>query len=198
MLNAIQGQVYSRQLDDNYDTVISNVAPSDKVGYLSVSEFAKTVISTLDNTRVTGVQSILLELNILPGIGAIDVLRLCQLKRHGDICTANETTLFLFLFACRESDVSIALDHVIELPIEELFIDHIRHMEKNDILHSIKQLTGEQQENINYSKQLADNGQTSILSSLKNTHIKNHNKTIVFKPNKPVTAMRQPLRLKNG
>lgn len=86
------------------------------------------------------VQSILVRLPLAPGITALDALRACDIKRKGDICTAIPESIYVFLFACREGDVDLALDHIFTLPIDVLFEGQLRFPIPTTIEHGLNDL----------------------------------------------------------
>jgi len=199
MLDSLQGQVFNRQLDDDYESVITTVSPSEEVGYLPAADFVSSVSKTLEATAVTGVQSAMIQLNILPGVGVANALRLCRLRRPGDICTAVGDAVFLFLFACRESDVSLALDHVIELPVVELYVDQVRHSDSEDILLSIQSIKSTiNDDSPDYTEALQFLDEDRMQDTVEETVQLNDARQTVFQASQPIDAVARPLSLKVG
>jgi hypothetical protein len=86
------------------------------------------------------IQSILVRLPLAPGMTALDALHACDIKRKGDICTAIPDSLYVFLFACREGDVDLALGHIFTLPIDMLFEGQLRFSIPTTIEHGLNDL----------------------------------------------------------
>ena len=62
-----------------------------------------------------------MRLNVLAQIPHLDALRACHTSRDGDLFTADHESVYVFLFACREPDVELALNRLFTLPLTQLF-----------------------------------------------------------------------------
>lgn len=140
LLDSLSGQTFNRPVPHDYDMVVKSVAPSIKSGYLPLAEFTDAARQSLDDTQHADIDCAMLQLSVLPGVTPLDALREFRLKRAGDICSAGNDHLYLFLFACRETDIPVALKHVLSLPVNELFIDQVRHIEREAIHAQLQRL----------------------------------------------------------
>lgn len=127
MPEQLRGQVFQGELVQSYEQAVASILPPVEPGYHVVPDFIQAVRQMLRDSRELELPSAVIQLNPLPGITTEDALRLCHLKRHGDICTADQRSVYLHLFACREVDVPVALTHVFELPVSAMFVDELRY-----------------------------------------------------------------------
>lgn len=126
---------------EHFDEITTLVTPySVHMGYLPAPDFLLECRQALASMNALAVQSILVRLPLAPGITALDALRACDIKRKGDICTAIPESIYVFLFACREGDVDLALDHIFTLPIDVLFEGQLRFPIPTTIEHGLNDL----------------------------------------------------------
>lgn len=126
-VQAIQGIKFGRLLPADYVSVLDNAKSSDLKGYLPAHEFVDEVKKQRDAALNTGTSGVLVCLRLLPRIQPLDVLSLFSLNRSGDIITASEKVIYLYLHACRENDVDVALTRLFRLSIREFFSEHQIH-----------------------------------------------------------------------
>ncbi len=136
----MHGQVFSGELSESYEEAVASLLPPVEPGYHPVPDFIRAVAGMQHDSQALELQSALIRLNPLPGITVVDALALCRLKRHGDIVTADRSSLYLHLFACREVDVPVALAHVFELPVSAVFVDQVRYSDVAAIEKLLDQL----------------------------------------------------------
>lgn len=113
------------------------LVPIAERGYLPVSRFVEAVRAALAGSAALAVQCALVRLPVVPGLQPADALRYCALRRAGDICTADRESVHVFLFACRESDLTRAFDRLFRLPVTELFAEEVRCLSRGAILGSL-------------------------------------------------------------
>lgn len=139
LVSMVQGQVFQRQLPSNYGDAVAAAMPVMEQGYLPPQAFAEAVASAVDSSRGVGVDNALIHLPLVLGLRAIDALRYCLMKRPGDLCSADEGSLYVFLFACRANDVALALDRLFQLPVGELFNGEHRYLSPISIRSAIEE-----------------------------------------------------------
>ncbi|MFI4939480.1 MAG: cellulose biosynthesis protein BcsE [Burkholderiales bacterium] len=121
LIMMLQGQVFPFSLPDTYEQALAEAHPDQEQGYLTPTEFCRAASATLEHSHILGVQNVLLRLPLAYGLLPLDALRYCNIKRPGDLCSSDEKSVYLFLFACREADVDAALDRLFGLPVSDLF-----------------------------------------------------------------------------
>ena len=132
LLESCQGQSLTRSLGlmpQSDDPVVSELSS----GYYRMPEFVRRCRQALRQSERLGVQVALIRLQMLPGLPPLDALRVCALRRPGDISSADEQHLYLFLYACRETDVSKTLGSLFLLPPLDLFADESRFLAQDVI-----------------------------------------------------------------
>ena len=95
--------------------------PDARRGYVPLPEFVAHVQDMLERTSHRRLTHALLRLTIQPHLAHLDVLRACVAKRDGDLVSADGRALYVFMFACAESDTDAALARIFNLPPSELF-----------------------------------------------------------------------------
>lgn len=126
LTSMVQGQVFPHHLPATFEQALRDVAPEQEQGYLPPAEFIQAVNNMLERSRMLHVQNALLRLPLAYGLLPLDALRYCNIKRAGDLCTADVGSVYLFLYACRETDVDKTLERVFGLPVGELFASEDR------------------------------------------------------------------------
>jgi len=99
-----------------------------------------SIAATLQRSRALPVQSALLRLPLAYGLLPLDALRYCRIKRAGDLVTADDRSVFLFLYACRETDLDKTLERLFSLPLGELFSTEDRFLSPHTIRQAIDDL----------------------------------------------------------
>ncbi len=64
-------------------------------------------------------------MNLLPGMSAEECLRLCHIRRDGDIATACNHAIYILFSAVRMNDAQVALNNIFDIPVSDLFHSHI-------------------------------------------------------------------------
>ena len=155
LLETIQGQVYSRPLQDDYESTIASVMPAAKMGYLAPENFVASVSDALERARALSIHNVLIRFPLTPGLGALETLRCCVMKRPGDLCTADDKSVYVFLFACEEQDIGLTLDRLFRLPVSVLFSGELRFLTPDDIAGTVVELNQRATE-INFPDYTAD------------------------------------------
>ena len=140
VINDIAAQTFSRLVEDEYFLAVQSAEPNRIAGYLSPSIFCSEVVAMLKRSERINLGHCLVRLPILSRLAQLDALQACQARRFGDIFTADQNSVYLFLFACRESDVDSTLDRLFSVPVTELFSCHIIEPTPELILETVGQL----------------------------------------------------------
>lgn len=140
MVEMVQGQVFSRPLAADYEAAVTAIAVPAERGYLTPPAFIEAVAAIMARARVLDVQCVLIRLPLVRGLLPADALRYCAVRRPGDLCTADTGSVYVFLFACRESDIGLTLDRLFRLPVAELFEGEDRCLSPETIRHATQTL----------------------------------------------------------
>ncbi|WP_100913061.1 cellulose biosynthesis protein BcsE [Pseudoalteromonas spongiae] len=168
-VQAVQGVKFVRSLPKDYKRVLAHANGVSAKGYLRPLEFIDAVKLQREASLSTGISGVLVILDLIKGVEPIDALRLFSVKRNGDIFTANQSQVLLYLHACRENDVTNALERLFRLTISEFFISHIIYSEDLFIEQQCRDLmlAHENSELEDYSKLLQESNINNFPSVLK-------------------------------
>lgn len=136
----VQRQVFPHALPASFEQAVAEAAPDQELGYLAPQDFIQAVSASLERSRVLNLQNVLLRLPLAYGLLPLDALCYCSIKRAGDLCSADDTSVYLFLYGCRESDIDITLDRLFGLPVGELFAGEDRFLAARNIQDAIDDL----------------------------------------------------------
>lgn len=123
-VQALQGVKFVRTLPKDYKAVLAHAKGVEAKGYLTPNSFVDAVKLQREASLSTGISGVLVILDLIKGVEPIDALRLFSVKRNGDIFTANQSQVLLYLHACRENDVDNAIERLFRLAISEFFVAH--------------------------------------------------------------------------
>lgn len=143
LVETVQGQAVRPCLPVPGETAAAALTPIAERGYLPASRFVEAVRTALAGSAALAVQCALVRLPVVPGLQPADALRYCALRRAGDICTADRESVHVFLFACRESDLALALHRLFRLPVTELFAGEVRCLSRGAILGALDNLAAD-------------------------------------------------------
>lgn len=137
LIAALRNQAYSGEILDDFERAVQAALPPAHCGYLTASAFCDTVRDCLAQSAHIGVESTLVCLYLLPETAHLEALRACRIKRPGDLLTADRSSIWLFLYACRAPDVDATLDRLYSEPLAQMFEGHVGFFSSVDILGAI-------------------------------------------------------------
>jgi cellulose biosynthesis protein BcsE len=125
-VTGLLGQVLSRDVPDQLEQVLASAAPPARSGYLPPAAFCAEALGATDQAHAAGIECTLVRLFLLPEVAPIEALRACKPLRAGDVFTADDRSVYLFLFACWEQDADKAVERVFRMMLGELFEGQLR------------------------------------------------------------------------
>jgi cellulose biosynthesis protein BcsE len=121
-LDELRHQTFSRRVAEaDGAELLLDVEPDRVRGYLPLAAFCDAAERMLERTEALGMAHCIVQLPLLPEVSHLDALAACHIGRDGDLVTADEQALWLFLFACRAQDVEATLKRLFVLPPSALF-----------------------------------------------------------------------------
>ena len=117
----ISTETFTLDTNPDFDAALSGFMPDPVSGYLPAPEFCKTVLAMLNRTGHMGLKHSFLRLEMQTRIPHLDAIRACTAKRNGDVITADQNALYVFMFACSEIDVEPSLNRLFSIPPLSLF-----------------------------------------------------------------------------
>lgn len=115
------GWHYSRPLAKSLEKVLIAHEKSRAQGYLPPSRFVKETGSSIDYAQVAGVHCALIKAQPVDGLDLVQIAAQFNNRRDGDVLTIVNDLMYIFLYACRESDIEFALKLLMGLPTSTLF-----------------------------------------------------------------------------
>jgi cellulose biosynthesis protein BcsE len=116
----LRGTAYARSVDGNAAQTLQGLAPDAVQGYLAPRDFCAAVERMVDRTADAALEHSLIQMPLLPHIAHLDALLACSPRRDGDLITADQHGISLFLFGCSGDDVMAAIDSLFTVPCSEL------------------------------------------------------------------------------
>ncbi|MDD3762737.1 MAG: cellulose biosynthesis protein BcsE [Nevskiales bacterium] len=124
---ALRDQLFLRPLPDQIEPLLDSVQPPEEKGYHPPEQFRAACLRALKKAQQNSVECALARLFLLPDVRLEDALAHCHMRRSGDLFSADNRSIYVFLYGCWEQDVNVTLQRIFRLPIPELFIGHIEH-----------------------------------------------------------------------
>src|SRR5688572_570206 len=123
-IQSLSGQTFSRDVDVNFDSALASVSTSHGVGYVAAPHFCKQVGDIVERSKSLAIPHALIRAKAPTGQTVEQAVTRFKLTRNGDMVTAINDDIFLFLSACPESSLLPTLKRV----AGERFQDEFREM----------------------------------------------------------------------
>lgn len=120
-VEAIQGQRLIRTLPSSLDQLLHTEQNFSNKGYLPNQVFVDYSHSIMAHSTQSNVSFALIKLTLLPGMSAKECLRLCCIRRNGDVVTASKHAIYVLFSAIHHDNIHIALSNIFEFPVRDLF-----------------------------------------------------------------------------
>ena len=120
-LEDMHEDTFVRDIPADYELARAGFMPEPMRGYLPTRAFCDGVETMLDRTSGFGLQHSFLRLSMQPHVAHLDAIESCVALRDGDVLSADHNALYVFMFACSETDIDPALARLFSIPPSELF-----------------------------------------------------------------------------
>lgn len=120
-VDAIQGQRMTRPLPDNTEELLLNDPNYNARGYLDNQTFIQYCHAVMQQFTSPQLGVVLIKLKLLSGMQPDECLRLCHIRRDGDVITACHHALYVLFSAIRQTDIHTALNNIFDAPVRDLF-----------------------------------------------------------------------------
>lgn len=140
IVESSRGQRFTGQIEDDFKLALVASIPAEECGYLPPAKFCNLVKATLQKTDAIEMHHMLVRLDLLPDKAHLDVLLSCQPRRANDVVTADQAHVYIFIYACRESDLEAALARIVLEPLPQLFSGQSHWSGHRNILDVIGEL----------------------------------------------------------
>ena len=113
LLESLRGQIFSRDVNINFEVALASVTPSRLRGYLLPARFVREVNVILERAETLNVPYALVIGKPAPSTTMVDILMHIKLSRSGDLITADSNYCYLFLNACPQTVLLATLERVL-------------------------------------------------------------------------------------
>lgn len=127
LLESLKGQLFSRDVNINFEAALASVTPTRLRGYLLPLRFAREVEVILDRAETLNIPCALVIGKPAPSTTMIDILGHINLSRSGDLITADTGYCYLFLNACPQTVLLATLERLLGMPVDAAF-DGVRFL----------------------------------------------------------------------
>lgn len=135
LLDSLVGQVFTRDVDINFEAALTSVLPTRLRGYLLPVRFVREVSAILSQGETLNIPSALIVGRPGSTVAITDILANSGLSRPGDLISADAENCYLFLNACPQSVMLLALDRILGASVDTLFAD-VRFLVKREEIQS--------------------------------------------------------------
>jgi cellulose biosynthesis protein BcsE len=112
---------FNRDLTASADALMQTYLPGNISGYLAPNIFVELAKSVMERTRGLHVEHCLVRFTLLQHVRLLDALKAYQPSRLGDMVTADNEAVYVFLYACPQADLLSALDAIFRPRVDGLF-----------------------------------------------------------------------------
>lgn len=134
------GEVFMRPLFNDFESAFVGALPPAEGGYQPVAEFTQLARRSTERARAGGLDCALLRFFVPAALPPVEALRHVRPVRPGDLCTADDVSVYLFLFGCWQEDIEAALERILRRGAEQLFDGQIRSVAAEAILAELDDL----------------------------------------------------------
>jgi cellulose biosynthesis protein BcsE len=121
LLDSVAGQVFSREVDVDFEAALASVMPIQARGYQAPTRFVREVKSLLERSNTLNIPFALGIGKPMQDMGMVDVLNSMRIARAGDLATADHESCYLFLNACQQSVILATVERILAAPLDTVF-----------------------------------------------------------------------------
>jgi cellulose biosynthesis protein BcsE len=111
-IQSLAGQVFSRDVDVNFDTALASVSTTHAVGYLPPPQFCQQAADIVERAKALSIPYALVRAKPPLGVPMEQSVSRFKLTRNGDMATATADEILLFLSACPQASLLPTLKRV--------------------------------------------------------------------------------------
>lgn len=127
LLESLKGQIFSRDVNINFEAALASVTPTRLRGYLLPLRFAREVEVILDRAETLDIPYAMVVGKPTQNTTMIDILGHINLSRSGDLITADSSFCYLFLNACPQTVLLATLERLLGMSVDAAF-DNVRFL----------------------------------------------------------------------
>lgn len=111
-IQSLNGQMFARDIDVNFDHALASVSVTKGVGYCAAPQFVQQVSDIVERSKALSIPYALIRAKAPVGTTVEQAVPRFKLTRNGDMVTAINDDIFLFLSACPEASLLPTLKRV--------------------------------------------------------------------------------------
>lgn len=131
LLESLHGQVFSRDVNINFEAALASVLPTRLKGYLVPPRFVKEVNVVMERAETLNIPYALVAGRPKSGVIVSDIIANSALSRSGDLITADNEQCFIFLNACPQPVLLATLQRILGAAAEDI-LEEIRFLVSSD------------------------------------------------------------------
>ena len=120
-IESLEGVRFERKIDEDIDSLFANATASFKSGYLPVDEFIKETVALVFHADCLSAPKAMIAGVMRAGLNTNDVVRRIELNRDGDLLAAAGDFVYIFLYACPESQALTTIERKLGDSIQTIF-----------------------------------------------------------------------------
>ncbi len=123
LLGSLKGQVFTRDVDINFEAALGSVLPSRASGYLTAQRYVREVEVVLERSETLDIPSAMVVGRPHPTMPLIDLVTNNGINRPGDLFTTDTENFYVFLSACPQTVLLPTLTRLFRMPVDDVFAD---------------------------------------------------------------------------
>ena len=120
-INAIQHHLFCLPLPSSIKSLKELRAEFDFQGHYGIDDFKHFILSAINEQNKHYVGYALIRLEAIADIPMVEYIKVCQIKRHGDMYATLNSAIYVFLSAVRSNEILAALNNIFEVDVLSLF-----------------------------------------------------------------------------
>jgi cellulose biosynthesis protein BcsE len=116
-LGSLRGQIFSREVETNFEAALASVLPSHLTGYLEPKRFVREATQVQQRAEPLDIPCALVIGEPAAPLTREALITQNGISRPGDLMTADNQCCYIFLNACPEASLLTALDRVLKRPL---------------------------------------------------------------------------------
>ena len=123
LLESLNGQVFKRDIEVNFEAAVESAFPPKQPTYLPVQAFVREVTASIDSAEALGAPCAMVTGKPMPGLTVVGILTHNVLTRPGDRMTSDGESCYIFLNACPQSQIVATMEQILGMAVDAAFDD---------------------------------------------------------------------------
>ncbi|TXT36852.1 MAG: cellulose biosynthesis protein BcsE [Comamonadaceae bacterium] len=121
LLDSLKGQIFSRDVDINFEAALASVLPTQLHGYLMPARFVREAILILERAEMLSVPCAMMIGQPSESLSLSELMSHNRISRAGDLITADTQDCYIFLNACPQAVLLSTLERLIGQTLDDAF-----------------------------------------------------------------------------